>query len=442
MKLASLRPRAARVKRVSFAVFLLVVSCLALGACAGSSAPPDGAEAIATASAISASDVRMAAMLDVRAVGEGWVRELDHFTSPGWRTDANVPRAALRARLPLHADEPFEVGPSASPSLQLRVTPHDSVGVAGVLRGGAVISRGAHGPKVDVIRTTTRDSMEELLLLRDASAPSTFAWDVELPRGVARGVREGAALRFEDAQGRRVLQVPPPYAVDSAGRRRDASLAWDPATMRMDVHLDTAGLAFPVLLDPSFEVTLWEQISTPPTRELHGMAYDAGRGRVVVFGGYAGGALNDTWTWDGTTWTQAPSNAPPARSEHALAYDPVHDRVVLFGGNGQAGPLGDTWTWDGTTWTPLSPAASPPARRNHAMTYDAAIGRIVLFGGLRSGGGQCTFQRHVDMGRNHMDTSAGDRSPGGALRPRTRVRCGSRSRRALWRTEQHEHESR
>ncbi len=29
------------------------------------------------------------------------------------------------------------------------------------------------------------------------------------------------------------------------------------------------------------------------------MAYDAARGQVVLFGGYSGGLLGDTWVWNG-----------------------------------------------------------------------------------------------------------------------------------------------
>ena len=47
------------------------------------------------------------------------------------------------------------------------------------------------------------------------------------------------------------------------------------------------------------------------------MAYDAATGQLVLFGGFDqqhGADLNDTWTWNGTTWTQlSPATSPPAR---------------------------------------------------------------------------------------------------------------------------------
>ena len=64
-----------------------------------------------------------------------------------------------------------------------------------------------------------------------------------------------------------------------------------------------------------------------------------------------------------------------------MAYDAATGTVVLFGGDGSSGDLGDTWTWNGTTWTEQTPATSPPARESATMAYDAATGTVVLFGG-------------------------------------------------------------
>jgi hypothetical protein len=103
--------------------------------------------------------------------------------------------------------------------------------------------------------------------------------------------------------------------------------------------------------------------TSPSARDGMGMAYDAARAEVVLFGGCcSGGLLNDTWIWDGTTWTeQHPTTSPSARSGMGMAYDAARGEVVLFGGyNG--GLLNDTWTWDGTTWTEQHPTTSPSAR--------------------------------------------------------------------------------
>ena len=78
------------------------------------------------------------------------------------------------------------------------------------------------------------------------------------------------------------------------------------------------------------------------------MTYDAATGTVVLFGGGRGGDhyLGDTWTWDGTTWTQQhPAARPPGRNSASMAYDAATGTAVLFGGLGRHGVLGDTWTW-------------------------------------------------------------------------------------------------
>jgi hypothetical protein len=121
--------------------------------------------------------------------------------------------------------------------------------------------------------------------------------------------------------------------------------------------------------------------------------------------------LRDTWTWDGTDWTQrSPVHSPPARYEPGMAYSASDQRIVLFGGldSSQFQTLGDTWTWDGTDWTRQSPLHSPVARNGHTMS-GAAAGQVVLFGGQSDGGSLVG------------DTWAGDgtdwtQRPGGSVR--------------------------
>ena len=129
--------------------------------------------------------------------------------------------------------------------------------------------------------------------------------------------------------------------------------------------------------------------NVPGGRRAHAMAYDSSRSRVVLFGGDTWDntgvtvRLNETWEWDGTSWTsKTPASAPTARSFPAMAYDRVRAKVVLFGGTSTgSGVLGDTWEWDGTTWTQRSPATVPTSRTKAAMAYDSARQRVVLFGG-------------------------------------------------------------
>jgi len=114
------------------------------------------------------------------------------------------------------------------------------------------------------------------------------------------------------------------------------------------------------------------------------MTYDPASGKVIMFGGDNGTTyLNDTWSFDGTTWTQIDTQpAPPARAAAQMTYDSVTQKVVLFGGfNGTY--LGDTWLWDGTTlqWTQATPAHQPTPVTG-PMLFPDPNGRADLFGGF------------------------------------------------------------
>ena len=107
--------------------------------------------------------------------------------------------------------------------------------------------------------------------------------------------------------------------------------------------------------------------ATPSARYLHAAAFDQGRGRMVVFGGSDGtGPLNDTWEHDGSTWIRrTPANSPSWISAATMTYDPV--RGLIWMATGAAGE--EVWTWDGDTWTqapslpPLPASLSGPGRR-------------------------------------------------------------------------------
>jgi len=82
--------------------------------------------------------------------------------------------------------------------------------------------------------------------------------------------------------------------------------------------------------------------------------------------------------------TGEPSHLSIARIDGSMAFDPVTDNLVLFGGyqNAPNGDLEDTWTWDGSNWTQVLPKTNNPAPRFSAsMAFDAATGDFVLFGG-------------------------------------------------------------
>src|SRR5215467_806721 len=155
--------------------------------------------------------------------------------------------------------------------------------------------------------------------------------------------------------------------------RYDASMAYDAATRTAVLFGGQVGdISF--LSDTwTWHGTTWTQRHPavhPGARGSAAMAYDATTRTVVLFSGFhrghRGGSVTvGTWTWNGATWTrQHPAASPAARFRAAVAYDAATGSVVLFGGAvGFGGRWGnDTWTWNGTTWTQQHPATSPPAR--------------------------------------------------------------------------------
>jgi len=128
----------------------------------------------------------------------------------------------------------------------------------------------------------------------------------------------------------------------------------------------------------TFNGSSWTSINTPnapPARDRAGMA--AFGNKAVLFGGLSGNGAetNDTWVFSGTTWTLVnTATSPSPRTDALLA--PLGNQVVLFGGSN----LNDTWLFNGTTWTKVMTTNAPPGAIPACM---AALGTqaVVLFGG-------------------------------------------------------------
>ena len=196
----------------------------------------------------------------------------------------------------------------------------------------------------------------------------------------------------------------------------------------------------------TFDGVTWTQIATktpPPARAAAQMAYDSATHEVVLFGGFNGNYLGDTWLWDGrrlqwrraktthrptpvtgpmlfsdpngrvdlfggfdghfyqltmwqwtgSDWTQlVPATVPYARSSAAAATNPRVQEVVLFGGLGDVNP-NNTWTYDGTTWTLKSPVTQPPLVYAASADFDPRANAVIVFGGGSGGVDQNTTWR-------------------------------------------------
>jgi hypothetical protein len=127
----------------------------------------------------------------------------------------------------------------------------------------------------------------------------------------------------------------------------------------------------------------------PAPRANAASAFDQAHGQMVFFGGNAGpgGALNETWTFDGKFWTMRhPTVSPPASFDAEMAYDPVHRQVVMFGGS----KARQTWVWSGTSWEMKHPAHTPTVANGGlgpAMQFDPISGKVLVYGSGPDGRG-------------------------------------------------------
>lgn len=126
----------------------------------------------------------------------------------------------------------------------------------------------------------------------------------------------------------------------------------------------------------------------PGNRRDHGMAYWPSRGATYVIGGMGPGPLSsDLWAWDGTSWTQVPvaGPSPIGRFQTRLVHDPERDVLVLHSGlDINAESPNDTWEFDGTSWTDVTmpaPFAPTGLRAEFGMLFSPRHGRIVMHAG-------------------------------------------------------------
>ena len=132
-----------------------------------------------------------------------------------------------------------------------------------------------------------------------------------------------------------------------------------------------------------------------PDAQTCEMTYDAAHQNLVLVtaswyaGESSGASPGETWTFDGTTWTQreALTNTTGGVDFSTMTYDPAYGQVMTYGGfdvsHGNA-VLTNPWSWNGSTWQQVTLSPAPGARVLAASTYDPATGQLVLFGGVGS----------------------------------------------------------
>ena len=167
------------------------------------------------------------------------------------------------------------------------------------------------------------------------------------------------------------IKIPPNCYPSRLTPRSEASIALSPAPQNGKGKLDNDSASNNPDGNPHTKVDAGGGIHASNDHDTdHHSSNDHGH-YVILFGGKGLlGPLNDTWSWNGQTWTELhPATSPPARYNASLTYDPQTQSDLLFSGMGTSGTLNDTWSWNGTDWQQLHPTTSPPARYGASASY-------------------------------------------------------------------------
>ncbi len=139
------------------------------------------------------------------------------------------------------------------------------------------------------------------------------------------------------------------------------------------------------------ELTIWRAASATP--DGSGVVFYGGTDPDAPVGSPAEANM---WrfggTWNAICGTSVPGAdqacAPGPRSAHAMA--PASTGVLLYGGSAVSASGGgafgsledDTWLWDGTTWSQVCDGCPPGDRGSPALATNSDRSEVIMFGGF------------------------------------------------------------
>jgi PKD domain/Galactose oxidase, central domain len=180
--------------------------------------------------------------------------------------------------------------------------------------------------------------------------------------------------------------------------RYDAGLIYDTASSEVILFGGDSPTGAPLSDTWGFAGGVWTNLSSaagpaPPARFSAGFAYDTADQMGILFGGtgLCGAYCSDTWSFAAGRWTNLTTavgpNVPSARSEASLAFDNGRGEVVLAGGT-DGSILSDTWGFAHGAWMYLSvnTTTSPGARTSISLAYDPSDGYLLAYGGQAATG--------------------------------------------------------
>lgn len=182
-----------------------------------------------------------------------------------------------------------------------------------------------------------------------------------------------------------------PTAAPRAGRH---AMAFDPLRGRTVVF---GGVPSSLLVGASNQTWEYDGVdwtrrtpaTNPGTLDGPAMCFCETLAKCVLFGGVSpvtGAMSSSTWAWDGTNWATLPvvGSSPSPRYHASMAWDSSRGVCVMHGGvDGNGALLDETWEFDGFSWTLAAPRG-PGARRLGSLAFDRLRGMTALFGGASS----------------------------------------------------------
>jgi hypothetical protein len=300
------------------------------------------------------------------------------------------------------------VAATTHPEASLRVVPVSARNAPARLRNdGAIVAYENAFPNVTSAYGGRESKLEEFLLIPSEKDIPELAYDLYPGPGFASLEEEDGRLWAYAQDGAGLFTVEPPFADDADGKRVTGSWGLEAhgSGYRITAKIDLKGLAFPVLLDPTFETPTWFRNTSgqPSARGGAAGAFDPSTGCSLVFGGALSASFqraqdlavrcgNRQWQSGLTAGTM-----PPARAYGAMAFHGGStNRVFLYGGYGTT-TLGDLWRADLTcstpgvsstcsvSWTQITvPTPGPGSRFFHGMAWTGS--KILVFGGVKNSG--------------------------------------------------------
>lgn len=342
---------------------------------------------------------------DVRLVDDAATTALRPVLAPAARRLATVD-------LPRRADAPIHLTDEAS-HLQIAFSLEGAAPIAAAIDGGLVFYAGAAPGGGDVIHLPGAAGTEDLIHFDRAPAKEELRYRVDV--GQVAGLRLFAStLELLDAAGTPLLRVAPPYVLDAAGRRHEASLTIEgcaadesalapfrrpvtpPGAAFCTVRVDwrAAHVTYPALVDPVWGTTFNTMITPRLRHTLTLLNATDVKSLALLAGGFAtvnGAALKTAEIYDPLSRRfTATGSLTVARGSHTATllsklikpagFVPADPVLVAGGADGSGTPLGSLEIYDPATGlfqTDPSPMAFP--RFGHSATLFAD--RTVLLAG-------------------------------------------------------------